>query len=114
MPAVGSSSSSTFGIEHQRQRDIEQLLVAMRQRRRGAVALAGQAQQFHRVLGAVAGLGQREAPVQHAGAALVGADGGQHGLLHRERGKDARDLKRPADAVAHDLGRRTSGHDRRH
>ena len=99
-----------LGFEHQRQRDIEQLLVAMRQRRRGAVALAGQPQQFHRVLGAVAGLGQRKAPMQHAGAALIGADRGQHGLVHRQRRKNARDLKRAADAVAHDLGRRAPGH----
>ena len=99
-----------FWIEHQRQRDIEQFLVAMRQRRRGTVALAGKAEQFHGVLGAVAGLGKRKAPVQHAGAALVGAHRGQHRFLHRQRGKDARNLKRAADAVTHDIGRRPSGH----
>jgi hypothetical protein len=72
--------------------------------------LAGKIQQFHRVLGAFARLGQRETPVEHAGAALVGADRRQHRLMHCERGKNTRDLKRPADAVTHDLRRRTPGH----
>ena len=98
-----------LGIEHQRQRDIEQLLVAMRQRRRGPVALAGEPEQFHRVLGAIAGFGQRKPSMHHAGAALIGADGGQHRLLHRERRENAGDLEGAADAVAHDLGRRAPG-----
>ena len=71
-------------IEHQCECDIEQLLIAMRQRRRGAIALAGQPQQLHRMLSAVAGLGKGETTMKHAGAALIGADRRQHRLMHRE------------------------------
>ena len=51
-------------IEHQRQCDIEQLLIAMRQCRRGAVALVGEPQQLHGIFGAAAGFSERKAPVQ--------------------------------------------------
>ncbi|MGY3125077.1 hypothetical protein ACVWXQ_009014 [Bradyrhizobium sp. S3.14.4] len=61
------------------------------------------------MLGAVARLGQRKALVQHRGRALVGADCGKHGLLHRQRFEDARDLEGAADAVTHDLRRRAAG-----
>ena len=72
-------------IEHQRERDIEQLLVAMRQRRRDPVALAGKTKYLHRMFGTVAGFGEREAPMQQAGTALIGADRRQHRFMHGKR-----------------------------
>src|SRR3954452_13837016 len=44
--------------------------------------------------------------MQHAGATLIGTDCGQHGFMHRKRGKNARYLKGAADAAPNDLGRR--------
>lgn len=90
-------------IEHQRQRDVEQLLVAMRKRRRGSVALAGEPQHLHGIFGAIAGFGQRKASVQYAGPALIRANRGQHGFMHRERGKNTGDLEGAADAMPNDV-----------
>src|SRR5262249_20145759 len=52
---------------------------------------------------------KRETPVQCRRRSLVGTDGSEHGLLHRERGEDARDLEGASDAVAYDLRRREPG-----
>ena len=99
-----------FWIEHQGKRDIEQLLVAMGQRRRDSIALAGKTQHFHRMVGTVAGLGEREPPMQQASTALIGANRGEHRFMHREGGKNTRHLKGAADAVTDDVGRRTPCH----
>jgi len=62
------------------------------------------------VLGTTAGFGQRKAPVQYAGAALVGANRRKHRLFDCQRREDTGHLEGAADAVTHDFGRRSPSH----
>ena len=113
MPAVGSSSSSTLGSSTSASAISSSFwspcdsVAAVRLRLpaspSNSIACSARSR--------VSASGKRRCST--LAAALIGADGGQHGLLHRQRRKDARDLERPADAVAHDLGRRAAGDDRR-
>ena len=113
MPAVGSSSSSTFGSSTSASAISSSFwspcdsVAAVRLRLLGKPSSSIACSARSRVSAA------ESAGAARADAALVGADRGEHGLLDRERGKDAGDLEGAADAVTHDLAAASGRRDRR-
>jgi len=93
-------------LQHQRQRDIQKLLVAMRQIGRQGIGLVAQAEHVHHLTRALATFGQRKLPAEHGGAAAMRLHGGIERFRHGERREDAGDLKGAGNAATHDLGMR--------
>ena len=92
-----------LGIEHQRERDIEQLLVAVREIGRGDSELLGKAEHLGDLLHARVHLSERESAGDVLGLAPVGRDRHEQALLDGKRREDARDLEGATDTRVDDL-----------
>ena len=103
MPAVGSSSSNTLGFERQRERDIEQFLVAVGQDRGLDIGDLRQTHQLHHLVGAFMHTGRRKTVGQIAPLPEMGGNGGHQVFRHRHGRKAACHLERPPDAAVHPL-----------